>query len=156
MVMVYVLKGLNWKHGLCYIDDILIFSSSFQEHLQHLESVFDKLRQVGLTLKADKCHFAVDRVLYLGHVIMKNGIFVDEKKTEKVSKYQPPNLKPRFAAFLDSVTITGGLFRVDSKLATPLNQLLQKDIKFSWSQDCEISFQGLKHASPCPSKNVLL
>ena len=75
-VMAHVLKGLNWKHGLWYIDDILIFSSSFQEHLQHLESVFYKLRQAGLTLKADKCHFAVDRGLYLGHVITKNGIFL--------------------------------------------------------------------------------
>ena len=146
MVMAHVLKDLNWKHVLCYIDDILIFSSSFKEHLQHLESVFDKLRQAGLTLKADKCHFAVDRVLYLGHVITKHGIFVDEKKTEKVSNYPTPKSQTEVRSFLGLCNYYRRFVENFSKLATPLNQLLQKDIKFSWSQDCEISFQALKHA----------
>ena len=99
-VMGHVLKDLNCKHVLCYIDDILVLSSSFQEHLQHLKLVFNKLRDARLTLKADKCHFAVEKVLYLGHVITKDGVFVDENKTEKVSKYPTPKTQTEVRSFL--------------------------------------------------------
>ena len=146
MFMGHVLKDLNWKHVLCYIDDILIFSGSFQEHLQHLQLVFDRLKEAGLTLKADKCHFCVEKVLYLGHVITKDGIFVDEKKTEKVSKYPVPKSQTEVRSFLGLCNYYRRFVKNFSKLATPLNQLLQKYTKFNWSQECEESFQALKHA----------
>ena len=144
--MGHVLMDLNWKHVLCYIDDILIFSGSFQEHLQHLQLVFNRLKEAGLTLKAYKCHFCVEKVLYLGHVITKDGIFVDEKKTEKISKYQIPKSQTEVRSFLGLCNYYRRFVKNFSKLATPLNQLLQEDTKFNWSQECEESFQALKHA----------
>ena len=146
MVMGSVLQQLNWKHVLCYIDDILVFSNSFQEHLQHLELVFEKLKGAGLTLKADKCHFAVEKVLYLGHIITKDGVFVDEKKTEKVSQYPTPKSQTEVRSFLGLCNYYRRFVENFSKLATPLNQLLQKDVKFNWTKECEESFQALKNA----------
>ena len=83
MLMSQVLKGLNWKFVLCYIDNVLVFSSNIDEHISHLSQVFQRLRDANLILKFEKCSFAIDRVIYLGHVITKNGVEVDISKTEK-------------------------------------------------------------------------
>ena len=61
MLMSFVLKGLNWKFVLCYIDDILVFSPNLETHLQHLQEVFQRLRQANLTLKPSKCNFGVTK-----------------------------------------------------------------------------------------------
>ena len=139
-------RGKSAFYFALTVDDILIFSDSFQEHLQHLQLVFDRLKEAGLTLKADKCHFCVEKVLYLGHVITKDGIFVDEKKTEKVGKYPIPKSQTEVRSFLGLCNYYRRFVKNFSKLATPLNQILQKDTKFNWSQECEESFQALKHA----------
>lgn len=81
MLMSQVLKAFNWKFVLCYIDDILVFSPTFEKHLEHLDEVFRRLREANLTLKPSKCNFAVDRIVNLGHVITKEGIYVDSNKT---------------------------------------------------------------------------
>lgn len=77
MLMTKVLQELNWKIALIYIDDILVFSKSFDEHLQHLDLIFQKLRKANLTLQPTKCHFAAQEVKYLGHIISEKGVEVD-------------------------------------------------------------------------------
>lgn len=83
-LMTQVLRCLNWKNCLVYVDDILVFSNSFKEHLQHLEQIFARLTKAGLTLKPSKCAFALSSVKYLGHVLTKDGIQVDVSKTDTV------------------------------------------------------------------------
>ena len=78
---------------LCYINDILVFSSNIDEHISHFSQVFQRLRDANLTLKAEKCSFAVDRVIYLGHVITKNEFEVDISKTEKICSFAEPKIK---------------------------------------------------------------
>ena len=68
-VMEAVLHGLNWKFCLVYMDDVCIYSSNFDDHLQHIESVLKRLCEAGLKLRPDKCQFARDSIHYLGHVI---------------------------------------------------------------------------------------
>ena len=85
MLMSQVLKGLNWKFILCYIDDILVFSSTFDEHIEHLGEVFQRLREANRTLKPSKCKFAVEQVVCLGHTITHNGVSVDIEKNRKSS-----------------------------------------------------------------------
>lgn len=77
LLMSLVLKGLNWKFVLCYIDDILVFSSNLETHLQHLKEVFQRLRDAKLTLKPSKCKFGLDKVVFLGHVISSEGVSVE-------------------------------------------------------------------------------
>lgn len=146
MVMSQVLRELNWKHVLCYIDDILVFSSNFREHLNHLSLVFDKLREAGLTLKSDKCHFAVEKVLYLGHVITKHGIEVDASKTDAVRTFPRPKTQRDVRSFLGLCNYYRRFIENFSKIATPLNQLLQKEAKFVWTEKCEAAFKNLKQA----------
>ena len=90
MIMGNVLRGLNWKNVLCYIDDILVFSSNFKEHMVHLTELFDRLREAKLTLKPEKCSFAVDKVRYLGHLITSEGVQVDTSKIDKVKNFPVP------------------------------------------------------------------
>ena len=116
MVMSQILREMNWKHVLCYIDDILVFSSNFKEHLYHLNLVFSKLREAGLTLKSEKCHFAVEKVLYFGHVITKDGVQVDSSKTVLFALFQDLKHSEMFAAFSVFVTTTEDLFKTFPKL----------------------------------------
>ena len=82
-LMMKVLRGISWKYVLCYVDDFIIFSSSFEEHLEHLEEVFSHLRKAGLELSPNKCFFAQKKLLYLGHVLSRSGIETDKMKIEK-------------------------------------------------------------------------
>ncbi|CAC5368225.1 Retrovirus-related Pol polyprotein from transposon 297,Retrovirus-related Pol polyprotein from transposon 17.6 [Mytilus coruscus] len=80
MIMNEVIRDLNWKSALVYVDDILIYSKNFEEHLCHLAALFDKLIEANLKLKPSKCQFACKEVQYLGHIITKEGIAVDPEK----------------------------------------------------------------------------
>ena len=82
-LMETVLAGLVRKTCMVYIDDILVFSKTFEEHLTHLQ-VFDRLRHASLLLKPKKCAFAQPKVEYLGHVVTRDGNEVDPKKVEAV------------------------------------------------------------------------
>ena len=146
MAMSQILREMNWKYVLCYLDYILVFSSNFKEHLYHLECVFSKLREAGLTLKSKKCFFAVDRVLYLGHVITKDGVQVDTNKTDAVSKFPRQKTQTDVRSFLGLCNYYRRFIENFSKIATPLNQLLQKDSPFVWSDICETAFINLKQA----------
>ena len=75
-LMTKVLKNLNFKIALAYIDDLLIFSKDFEQHLHHLNLVFDNLRSANLTLHPSKCKFATKQVKYLGHIVSKDGLRV--------------------------------------------------------------------------------
>ena len=89
--MQVILAGLEWKSCFVYMDDILVCSDTFEDHLQHLESVFDRLRRVNLTLKPEKCFFVRREVKYLGHVISQSGISPDPDKTNKVMNIPVPS-----------------------------------------------------------------
>ena len=155
MLMSQVLKGLNWKFVLCYIDDILVFSSNFDEHISHLSQVFQRLRDANLTLKAEKCSFAVDRVIYLGHVITKNGVEVDISKTEKIRSFPEPKNQKQLKSFLGLANYYKGFVKDFSKICVPLNRLLQKDKKQKfepgdWTDKCQDAFDTLKNSLTSP------
>ena len=86
-MMSLVLRDLNWKCVLVYVDDILVFSCTFEEHLNNLSQVFDRLRNANLKLHPDKCHFAVKELKFLGHIISREGVKVDYEKTRAVRNF---------------------------------------------------------------------
>ena len=155
MLMSQVLKGLNWKFVLCYIDDILVFSSTFDEHIEHLGQVFQRLREANLTLKPSKCKFAVEQVVYLGHTITHDGVSVDIEKTEKVRSFPTPTTQKQLKQFLGLCNYYGRFVKDYAKICIPLNRPLKKDKKQKfatgdWSTDCEKAFQTLKTALTSP------
>ena len=89
-LMECVLAGLVEEQCLIYLGDIIVFSSMFQEHLQHLSGIFQALNDAGLQLKPSKCHFALKEVRYLGHVVSQAGIKSDNDKIKAVSTYPVP------------------------------------------------------------------
>ncbi|KAL6321014.1 hypothetical protein AAG906_011987 [Vitis piasezkii] len=109
-----------------FIDDILVYSKTREEHERHLGIVLQTLRDKQLYAKLKKCEFWLDKVSFLGHVVTKDGISVDPGKVDAVSNWRRPNI---------------GF----SKIALPLTRLTHKWVKFEWSNDCERSFQELKN-----------
>ena len=85
-----VLRNLTWKIAMCYLDDIVVFSSDFERHLHDLRQVFDRLKLANLRLKPSKCHFAKRRISYLGHIVSSEGIAVDPQKVHAVTSYPAP------------------------------------------------------------------
>ena len=81
-LMGHILRGLEYRFALIYIDDIVIFSKSIEEHLTHLEEVFRRLRDANVKLNPEKCSFVKQRIVYLGHVVTPESIFPDPSKVE--------------------------------------------------------------------------
>lgn len=110
---------------MAYLDDIIIFSSTFEEHLERLEAVFVKLGEEGLKLKPSKCHLFKKRVKYLGHVISEDGIEADPAKVEVVKKWPIPTTVQELRQALGFFGYYRRFVKDYSKLAKPLHDLLQ-------------------------------
>ena len=144
LMMNKVLQGLTWKFLLCYMDDILVYSKTFEEHLQHLDLVFGRLREANLKLKPSKCHFATEKVLYLGHYISSKGIHVNDDKIKAVKDFPKPKTVRKLRGFLGLCSYYRRFVPNFARIAAPLYKLLKKDTKFAWDTQEESSFQKLK------------
>ena len=131
-----VLRGLTWKHCVVYIDDIIVWSDNFENHVQHLNLVFDRLRQANLSLKPRKCSFAKSEVTCLGHIISKEGIKVDSAKIEAVKSSPLPHNQHDDRSFWDWHR---KFVKGYSNIAPSLNRLLTKQTLFKWTKDCQIA-----------------
>ena len=143
-LMQVVLSGLEWDCCFVYIDDILVASPSFEEHMRHLQLVFERLRQAGLRLKPKKCHFLRKHVPYLGFVISKHGIQVDPLKTDMVKHFPTPTDPTSVRSFLGLASYYRRFVPRFAAVAAPLHRLTKKDEKFEWSEECETAFCRLK------------
>ena len=95
-----VLRGYIAKFCIVYVDDIVVFSKDFDQHMQHLQLIFDRLEAANLTLKLSKCQFAVSRVKYLGHILSPQGVSPDPEKISIVQDWQPPKNPKQIRQFL--------------------------------------------------------
>ena len=143
-LMETVLAGLLWDSCFAYIDDLLVCSHTFQEHLEHLRQVFTRLRKAGLRLKAKKCLFLREEVPYLGHVVTKGGIKPDPAKTEKVQHYPVPVSVSHVRQFLGLASYYRRFVPEFSRIASPLHSLLKRNAVFCWTSDCQHAFDKLK------------
>lgn len=141
-----VLRGLKWKTCLCYLDDIVIFSSSFREHLKRLDEVLTCLANAGLQLNTKKCRFAARSIKVLGHVVSKNGIQPDPDKIAAVIGFPRPQQQKDLRSFLGLASYFRRFVRNFTTVASPLNKLLHSGTPFVWSDECEKAFQELKTA----------
>ena len=145
-LMETVLRGLQWKICLVYIDDIIIFSPTFEQHLQYLATVFDRLREAGLKLKPSKCRFGCYTVPYLGFSATPSGIPPDPKKIEAVRTYPVPQNLTQLRAFLGLANYYRRFISGFVRVAQPLTALTRKDTPFAWTQQCQEAFDRLKIA----------
>uniref|UniRef100_A0A2N9GS05 RNA-directed DNA polymerase n=1 Tax=Fagus sylvatica TaxID=28930 RepID=A0A2N9GS05_FAGSY len=139
-----VFKPFLDQFVVVFIDDILIYSKSKEDHERHLRLVLQVLEEKKLYAKLKKCEFWLDSVAFLGHVISKDGISVDPKKVEAVVEWNRPNNVTEIRSFLGLAGYYRRFVEGFSHLAMPLTRLTQKGVKFEWSEECEQSFQELK------------
>lgn len=128
---------------IVFINDILIYSKSTEEHERHLRTAMQTLREHKLYAKFEKCAFWLEQVQFLGHVISKEGISVDPAKVEAVLKWRPPTTPTKVRSFLGLAGYYRRFIEGFSRIATPLTRLTRKDVKFIWDDNCERAFQTL-------------
>ena len=145
-LMQVVLAGIEWQYCFVYLDDILVCPETFEEHLEHLQSVFDRLRKASLTLKPKKCFFAQPEVKYLGHVVSCKEVTPDPDKICKVRDFPVPTDVSNVRQFLGLASYYRRFVKQFATIADPLHRLLKKDAEFSWTDDCKLAFEELKEA----------
>jgi hypothetical protein len=128
----------------CYIDDIIVHSQSFEDHLIHLRRTFSEIREKGVKLHPKKMKLAMPSVSYLGHEIVPNGTATDEAKVEAIKLMPLPRDDTELWAFLGSANYYRRFIRDFSRIAAPLNRLLQDDVAWDWNEACETAFEALK------------
>ncbi|CAL9026375.1 unnamed protein product [Prunus brigantina] len=129
---------------IVFIDDILIYSSSQEEHEQHLSIVLQTLREHKLFAKLSKCEFWLTEVKFLGHVISKEGIAVDPAKVEAVLNWRQQKNVHEIRSFLGLAGYYRKFIKDFSQISNPMTKLTQKGVKFIWNDKCEEAFQELK------------
>ena len=139
-----MLHGLDWKICLVYIDDVIVFSSTFEEHLVRLAAVFDRLREANLKLKPSKCHFACASVNFLGFVVTAEGILPDSDKIDAVKTFPAPTSVTEVRSFLGLCNYYRRFVKDFAKIASPLNRLTKKSVPFLWDESCQHAFQEMK------------
>ena len=148
----------SFQSLLLYLDDIVIFSSSFDQHLQRLDMVLTRLKEHNLKLKLQKCHFFQPEVKYLGHVISASGVATDPSKISAVAEWARPTTCTELQSFLGFASYYRRFVAGFAKYAAPLHRLVGEmggtkkkrktlgkgSLSDRWSEECETAFQTLK------------
>ena len=145
---------------LIYLDDIIIFSPTFEEHLKRLEAVFAKLSNHNLKLTAKKCHFFQKRVKYLGHIVSEEGIQTDPDKIDSVKSWKTPTSTKEVRQFLGFTGYYRRFVKGYATIVRPLNDLLvghsstkksrsKKKVPFVWGPEQQTAFDNIKDFGIC-------
>jgi len=141
-----ILSPVLGRHTLAYLDDIVVYSKSFDEHLCHLKETLDILDCSGFKLNVNKCEFVVQNFRFLGFRVTPEGILPDPDKVRAIAEMPAPKTVRGVRRFLGAT----GFFRRHvpdyAKVAAPLTQLIKKDHRFRWTDECQKAFQSLKDA----------
>lgn len=129
-LMCTVLSGLNYVTCLVYVDDIIVFSKTFDEHLQRLREVFVRLQNANLKINTEKCHFLKDSVEFLGHIVSRRGVEADPKKVEAVKNFPQPRDVTDLQSFLGLAGYYRKFIKDFGSVADPLYELTKKGVDF--------------------------
>ena len=143
-LMDLVLVGLTWDICLVFLDDIIVMSTSFEQHLERLHKVFDRLRTTGLKLKPAKCHLFQTRVKFLGSVVSESGIEPDPEKVKAVAEWPIPTTLTELRSFVALASYYRRHIQNFAEIARPLHNLTKKGCPFEWGADQQSAFEKLK------------
>lgn len=148
-VMEQVLQGLPSVH--CFLDDILITGKDDAHHLENLEAVLSRLEKCGLRVKREKSEFFKSSLEYLGHVIDASGLHKSPDKLRAIEEAPAPVNVSQLRSFLGLVNYYARFVPNLATILHPLNAMLQKEVKWKWSLECEKAFQEAKAQLLTPS-----
>lgn len=141
-----VFADIKWDSVFVYLDDIIVFSKTFEDHLKHLREVLSRARKVDLQFKIKKCFFAKEKLQYLGHTVSADGITPDEANTDKIRRFPVPNSKKSLRSWLGLVQYYKAYLLNFSQRASKLYDLLKEGVKFEWRQEHQSIFEDLREA----------
>ena len=144
-LMDLVLSGLHWTHCLVYLDDIVVFAATEEEHTHRLNLVLERVAKAGLTLKPSKCHWMQKSVKVLGHIVSSDGISVDPAKVKSVSCFPLPQNSTDVRSFLGLTSYYRRFIPEFASRSKPLADLTKKKCKFVWNKDAQKLFDDLQH-----------
>ena len=139
-----VLAGLHWETCLFYLDDIIVFAATWEEHLDRLRQIFERLRHAKLKLGVEKCTFAAKEVSYLGHRVTEEGLLPDPLLLAAIREINPPKNATEVRSFLGLAGYYRRYVKNFAANAGPLHALTRKDAVFYWSSECLDAFDLLK------------
>jgi hypothetical protein len=145
-VMNEILAPILRKFVLVFVDDILIYSKTLEDHAQHLQQVFAVLEQQGLKVKKSKCAFAKKEFAYLGHIISAQGVSTDKGKVAPIIKWQPPTNVKELRSFLGMTGYYRKFIKSYGIISRTLTDFLKKGAQYVWNSKKEAAFQALKSA----------
>lgn len=143
-VIELALSGLQWTECLVYLDDVIVFSKNFSQHLKRLRAVLTRIQQAGLKLKPSKCKFMKQQVGFLGHVLSEQGILPNPENIRKIIEWEPPKDVRQVRSFLGLGNYYRRFVKDYSKIVKPLTDLTKKGKVFQWSKDCHEAFLQIK------------
>jgi hypothetical protein len=130
-----VFSDVKFKFVFHYLDDLVIYSKSFDDHIALLREVFGRLRRAGLTVNPAKVKFATSHLSFLGHIISTNGVMIDPDRMRNITKFPPPHDVKGIARFVGMVNFFGKFIPHLAERAGPLNALRKKNVKFVWGPE---------------------
>jgi len=145
-VMDMALNGLNFNMCLVYIDNIIVFSITVEEHIDRLKKVFDRMRIANLKFKHSKCHLLQTKVSFLGHIVSGEGVSTDPGKIQAVKEWPVPQDVKEVRSFLGMASYYRQFVPFFAAVASPLHTLSTKNQRFNWTPEYDESFEQLKNA----------
>ena len=146
-----ILKGLCWSDCLVYLDDIIIFGRTLEEHQERLSLVLSRLAEAGLKINPKKCKLMSEQVVVLGHVVIRDDISTDPEKVRIIKEWPIPANATQLKAFLGTAGYYRQFVSNYAQLACPLYRAEQKGDNLTWTTECEETFWKIKrHQSNAP------
>ncbi|CAB3232420.1 unnamed protein product [Arctia plantaginis] len=144
-----ILRNIIRKYKLSdfavnFIDDILVFSKSFEEHIIHISKLLETIKTEGFRLKFSKCTFANNHAKYLGQIIENNSVRPLKDYLTAVRNFPIPETRKNIRQFLGKVNFYHKFIPHSAIILEPLHNLLRKDVKFIWTKECQKSFDKIK------------
>ena len=144
-MMDIVLSGLPPDRVIAYLDDIIIYSKNFEDHKRDVDSVLRKLEAAGISLRPEKCMFGSNKVNYLGYFMNEEGIRPQKSLVDAIQEFSPPKTKKEVRRFLGTVGFYRDFIKNFAEISTPLRNLTKDTSIFTWTEECQKSFETLRH-----------
>ena len=146
----HVFQEFKFDFVYHYLDDVVIYSKSFEAHLEHIRLVLDRLRPAGLTVKPEKVVFANQEIVFMGHLVSPAGVRIDPERTRVIREFPVPCDIKGISRFIRMVNIYHKFIPRLAGVTAPLNALRKKGVKFVWGQVQQDAFESLKRTISQP------
>ncbi|MCG7868952.1 MAG: DDE-type integrase/transposase/recombinase [Candidatus Thiodiazotropha taylori] len=144
--MELALQGLQWITCLIYIDDIIVYGRNFEEHIARVEEVLERIKTAGLKLKPNKSNMFQTSVVFLGHVVSKEGVKPNPANIAKVVDWPQPKTAKQIRQFVALGSYYRRFVKDYASMVKPMVELTKKGKRFNWDETCDSSFQAVKKA----------